>query len=169
MKASKHIQCSKEKVLVLIWDSEKFCVHTQWIQSYFRFHEYFVFTRESSSYLQFIQIFICFAHNVLHKWRAMIIRVHLATKYKGQSLSLQCYYFYLHAIPFLCLIQTRPSLGLYLKYCSTSWLRWSVNLHCNGCSQLKPLHLGSVSKIKWKSINQSIRSVIAPKSCQDTK
>ena len=27
----------REKGLVLIWDSEQFCVHTRWIQSYFRF------------------------------------------------------------------------------------------------------------------------------------
>ena len=39
MKASKQIFCSHEKVLVLIWNSEFFCVHRQWIQYYFRFHK----------------------------------------------------------------------------------------------------------------------------------
>ena len=37
VKASKLIFCSEEKVLVLIWDSEKFGVHRLWIQYYFRF------------------------------------------------------------------------------------------------------------------------------------
>ena len=46
VKGSKLILCSQETVFVLIWDSEKFCVHRRWIQSYFRFHENFVFTRE---------------------------------------------------------------------------------------------------------------------------
>ena len=49
VKASKQILCSQDKVLVLIWDSEKNCVHRRWIQSYFRFHQNFVFTRESST------------------------------------------------------------------------------------------------------------------------
>ena len=49
VKASYLILCSQEKVLVLIWDSENFCVHRGWIQSYFRFHTNFVFTRESST------------------------------------------------------------------------------------------------------------------------
>ena len=49
VKASKQILCSQEKVLVLIWDSENFCVHRRWIKSYFRFHKNFVFTRESST------------------------------------------------------------------------------------------------------------------------
>ena len=49
VKASKLILGSQEKVLVLIWDSENVCVHRQWIQSYFRFHKNFVFTRESST------------------------------------------------------------------------------------------------------------------------
>ena len=31
MKASNLILCSQGKVLVLIWDSEKFCVHRRWI------------------------------------------------------------------------------------------------------------------------------------------
>ena len=49
VKASKQILCSQVKVLVLIWDSEILCVHRRWIQSYFRFHENFAFTRETSS------------------------------------------------------------------------------------------------------------------------
>ena len=49
VKASKQIWCSQEKVSVLIWNSENICVHRQWIQSYFRFHEIFVFTRDSST------------------------------------------------------------------------------------------------------------------------
>ena len=36
------------KVLILICDSETFCVHMRWIQSYFRFHKKIVLTRESS-------------------------------------------------------------------------------------------------------------------------
>ena len=51
VKASKQILCSEEKALVLIWDSEKFSFHRRWVQFYFRFHENFVFTRESSNYI----------------------------------------------------------------------------------------------------------------------
>ena len=40
-------------------------------------------------------------------WRAMTVTVHLATRYKGHSLSVQYYEFYLHAILFLLLIQTQ--------------------------------------------------------------
>ena len=49
VKASKKILCSQEKVLVLIWDSENCCVHRRQIQSNFRFHKIFIFTRESCS------------------------------------------------------------------------------------------------------------------------
>ena len=35
--------------LIIIWDSEKCCVHRRWIQSYVRFHENCVYTRESST------------------------------------------------------------------------------------------------------------------------
>ena len=42
VKASKQILCSQEKVFVLIWDSEKNCVHRRWTQSYFRFHKKFL-------------------------------------------------------------------------------------------------------------------------------
>ena len=51
VKASKQIFCPQEKVLVLIWDLENLCVHRIWIQSFFRFHEIFVFTKESSTAL----------------------------------------------------------------------------------------------------------------------
>ena len=37
-------------VLVLIPDSDIFCVHRRWIHSYFRFHENIVYTRVSSSF-----------------------------------------------------------------------------------------------------------------------
>ena len=48
VKASKQILCLQEKLLSLNWDSENVCVDRRWIQSYFRFHENCVFTRESS-------------------------------------------------------------------------------------------------------------------------
>ena len=51
---------------------------------------------------------MCFAFNIMHDWRAMTVTVHLAPRYQGPSLSVQCYEFYLHTILFLLLIQTRP-------------------------------------------------------------
>jgi hypothetical protein len=65
----------------------------------------------SRRYLQFLQIFIWFAFNLMLGWRAMTVTVHLATRYKGHSLSVQYYEFYLHAILFLLLIQTRPRIA----------------------------------------------------------
>jgi hypothetical protein len=51
---------------------------------------------------------MCFAFNFMYDWRAVTKTVHLAPRYQGHSLSVQCYEFYLHAILFLKLIQTRP-------------------------------------------------------------
>ena len=49
-------------------------------------------------------------------WRAMTVTVHLAPRYMGHSLSVQYYEFYLHAILFQLLIQTRPlRLGIVVK------------------------------------------------------
>ena len=55
----------------------------------------------SRRYLQFLKKFMCFAFNFMHDWRAVTKTVHFAPRYQGQSLSVQCYEFYLHAILFL--------------------------------------------------------------------
>ena len=54
---------------------------------------------------------MCFAFNIMHDWRAVTKTVHLAPRYQGHSLSVQCYEFYLHAILFLLLIHTRPPIS----------------------------------------------------------
>ena len=55
----------------------------------------------SRCYLQLLQKFVCFAFNIMHDWRAMTVTVHLAPRYQGHSLLIQCYEFYLHALLFL--------------------------------------------------------------------
>ena len=54
----------------------------------------------SRHYLQFLRNFISFEFNFMHYCRAVINTVNLAPRYKGHSLSVQCYNFYLHAILF---------------------------------------------------------------------
>ena len=56
-----------------------------------------------------------FAFNLMHDWRAMNVTVHLAPRYQGHSLSVQCYEFCLHTILFMLVIQTRPP-SIYI-YC----------------------------------------------------
>ena len=62
-------------------------------------------------YLQFLENYMCFIFNFMHDLRAVTKTVHLAPRYQGHSLSVQCYAFYLHAILFLQLIQTLPHMA----------------------------------------------------------
>ena len=52
----------------------------------------------SRQFLKFLKFWSFFAQNLLHDWRAVTFTVHLGPRYKGQTLSVQCYGFYLHAI-----------------------------------------------------------------------
>ena len=67
--------------------------------------KYFFLNVKIRSFFQtfflFLQNGICFAFSFMHDWRAVIKTVHLAPRYLGHSLSVQCYEFYLHTILFL--------------------------------------------------------------------
>ena len=69
----------------------------------------------SRRYHQFFQKFMSFSFHLMHGWRAMDLMVHLAPRYQGHSLSVQCYEIYLHAILFLLLIHTQPPSKEFLK------------------------------------------------------
>ena len=59
---------------------------------------------------------MCFAFNLMHDWRAMTVKLLLAPRYQGHSLSVQCYKFFLHAFIFLDLNQKQPYTLLSLNF-----------------------------------------------------